>query len=75
MAKKFSVTAHIPQAVAHRAFQNTEVSVPEHLAEGRDFGVAASRAWQIIREREGVKGKKITQVRFDVQFLTDEKTA
>lgn len=60
--KSFSVSAFFPEVKAHLAFQSC-------IAKANDMNVAVSRAVLEIRERPGIKGKRISEVRLTVKEL------
>lgn len=53
--KNFNVTMKFPQASASRHWQSTDV-------QASNFGLAANRAWQTIKGRQGIKGKRLKSV-------------
>ena len=60
--KSFSVSAFFPEVKAHLAFQSC-------IAKASDMNVAVSRAVLEIRDRPGIKGKRISEVRLTVKEL------
>lgn len=64
--KKFNVTMKFPEASASRHWQATTV-------DASNFGLAANRAWQEIKTRQGIKGKRLKNVTINVQLLEEVK--
>lgn len=61
--KSFVVTAFFPQIrPAHSAWQAVELPAG-------DIGTAAARALRTIRTREGVKGKRLSEVRLTIKEI------
>ena len=60
--KSFSIAAFFPEAKAHLAFQSC-------TARASDMATAVSRGLTEIRERPGIKGKRISEVRLTVKEL------
>jgi hypothetical protein len=61
LVKSFSISAYFPEVrPAHMAFQHC-------VAKGSEMGTAISRGLIELRDRPGVKGKRITEVRITVK--------
>ncbi len=54
MTKHWTVTFKFSEAAASRYWQSAEV-------EASNFGLAVNRAWGVIKTRQGIKGKRLTQ--------------
>ncbi len=60
MTKNWTVTFKFSQAAASRYWQSAEV-------EAYNFGMAVNRAWAIVKTRQGIKGKRLTQATISVE--------
>lgn len=60
--KKFSVTFKLPQLAASRTWNSTEVEAP-------DMGLALRRAWQDLRKRPHIKGKRLKQATITLEEM------
>jgi len=60
--RSFSISAFFPEVKAHLAFQSC-------TAKASDMSTAVSRGLEEIRERPGIKGKRISEVRLTVKEL------
>jgi hypothetical protein len=62
MDKNWNVTFKLPQLVAHRAWQSTDVVAA-------NFGLAVNRAWAVVKKRPEVKGRRIDECEIKVRKL------
>lgn len=62
--KQWIVNFKFKEAVASRYFQSTTVTAA-------NIGLAVNRAWAIVKQREGVKGKRLKNVDISISLMQD----